>query len=217
MGIDNAHIFNHNITYSNANQLFEQIEKRTGKAVFNDIYNEEGNSLTYLPEGFSWLIFSADDGMNANDYIKNNLLLEFSTFNIGNNSGHFYINPFVIENSLPEAYLLRWWDTKSMCDLIREQGLKTFEEYDLFNHLGSYVLKYHREMQPHIQKMGSTAMLTFCSDHHDEYIDHIEENWSFDDFISWGKKEFIYVEFKDLPLFDFPEKKTRLLQSFYLR
>ena len=44
MGIDNAHIFNHNIAYSNANQLFEQIEKRTGKAVFNDIYNEEGTT-----------------------------------------------------------------------------------------------------------------------------------------------------------------------------
>jgi hypothetical protein len=184
MGIDNAHIFNHNITYSNANKLFEQIEKRTGKAVFNDIYNEEGTCIKHLPEGFSGLLISTDDAMNADDYIKNNLLLEFSTINIGNGSGHFYINPFVIENSLPEPYLLRWWDTKSMCNLIREQVLKTFEEYDLFNHGGSYVLKYRLEMQPHIQKMGSTAMLTFCSDYHDEYMDHIEENWSFDDFIS---------------------------------
>ena len=214
MGIDNAHIFNHNIAYSNANQLFEQIKKRTGKAVFNDIYNKDGTSITQLPEGFSKLIISTDDAMDADDYIKKNLLLDFSTINIGNDSGHFYINPYVIENSLPEAYLLRWWDTKLMCDLIREQGLITFEEYQLFNDAGSYVLKYRREMQPPIQKMASTAMLTFCSDHHDQYVDHIEQNWSFDDFISWGKKEFIYVVFKDLPLFDFPEKKPDCYKVF---
>ena len=78
MGIDNAHIFNHNIAYSNANQLFEQIEKRTGKAVFNVIYNEDDITRTPLPEGFSGLINTTEDAMNADDYIKNNLLLEFS-------------------------------------------------------------------------------------------------------------------------------------------
>lgn len=214
MGIDNAHIFNHNIAYSNAKELFEQVEKRTGKAVFNDIYNEEDNTRTPLPEGFSGLIISTGDSMDADDYIKNNLLLEFSTINTGNDSGHFYINRYVMENSLPEAYLLRWWDTKSMCDLIRLQGLKTFEEYDLVNDAGTYVLRYRRQMQPYIQKMGSTAMLTFCSDYHDAYLDHIEESWTFDDFISWGKKEFIYVAFKDLPLFDFPEKKPDCYNVF---
>lgn len=214
MGIDNTHIFNHNIAYNNAKELFEQLEKRTGKVVFNDIFKKDHTKLTEVPEGFSGLIISTEDSMNVDDYIRKKKLLDFSTVNIGNDSGYLYINPFVIDNSLPEVYLLRWWDTKDMCDVIRKYGLKTFEEYNLFNNGGTYVLKYRKEMQSHIQKMGSTAMLTFCSDYHDTFIEHIEENWTFEDFISWGKKEFIYVEFKDLPLFDFPENKPDCYNVF---
>jgi hypothetical protein len=105
--------------------------------------------------------------------------------------------------------------------LIRLYGLMSFEEFDAENLTrqvnvmhGPYVLQKRKLMQPHIQKFGSTRMLTFCSDNHNEYMDHIAGNWTFDDFISWGKKEFIFVNFKDLPLFDLPENKPDCYNVF---
>lgn len=101
-----------------------------------------------------------------------------------------------------------------MCSLIRQYGLRTFEEYEAINATrqvdvcaGPYVLREREKVPSAIKKFGSTKMLTFCDDYHDEYLDFIAENWTFDDFVSWGKKELIFVEFEDLPLFDFPQEK----------
>ena len=46
-------------------------------------------------------------------------------------------------------------------------------QVDVMN--GPYMLKRRKEIQPQIQKLGSTARLTFCSDSYDKYIDHIEQ------------------------------------------
>jgi hypothetical protein len=214
MGIDNAHIFNHNMHYNNGNELMEKLRARTGLTVANAIMDNDGNYLEDIPGDFVGLVVSTDNSLTLNDYMERRELIEFSNKNAKEWSGYFYINPYVTENSLEDCYLYRWHDTAHMCRLIRQYGLLTFEEYEAINatrqmdvQSGPYVLKERCKMPSAIEKFGSSQMLTFCSDYHDEYCDHIAGNWTFEDFVSWGKKEFIFVGFKDLPLFDFPEKK----------
>jgi hypothetical protein len=213
MGIDNALILNHNMHYNNGNELMEKLRARTGLTVANAIMDNDGNYLQDIPGDFVGLLVSTDNSLTLNEYIERKELIEFQNKTAKEWSGSFYMNPYVMENSLEDCYLYRWHDTAHMCRLIRQYGLRTFEEYEVMNPkewglpAGCYVLKKRSKLPSAIEKFGSTQMLTFCSDYHDEYCDHIAENWTFDDFVSWGKKEFIFVEFKDLPLFDFPEKK----------
>jgi hypothetical protein len=175
-----------------------------------------GNDCNYIkdiPDDFVGLNVSTINSLSLDQYIERKELIEFHNKTATGWNGTFYINPYVMENSLDDCYLYRWDDTARMCRLIRQYGLRTFEEYEGMNPkewglpAGSYVLKERSKLPSAIDKFGSTQMLTFCSDYHDEYCDYIAENWTFEDFINWGKKEFIFVEFKDLPLFDFPEKK----------
>lgn len=221
MGIDNTHIFNHNIAYTNSKELFAQLEQRLGYSVVNLVYNKNNECAIDLPKAFDGIVICTDDGLTVDDYIKRNELLEFSRISTGNDNGGFYINSNVVENSLAEVNLLRWQQTAEMCTLIKEYGLTTFDYYcenkaDISVGIsgGVYLLEERKKMYPHIAKFGSTAMLTFCNDHHPEFLEHIANNWTFDDFVSWGKKEFIYIDFKDLQLFDFPEKKPAYYNVF---
>jgi hypothetical protein len=214
MGIDNAHILNHNMHYNNGNELMEKLRARTGLAVVNGIMDNNGNYLQDIPDDFVGLLVSTDNSLTLNEYIDRKELIEFNNKTAKEWSGSFYMNPFVMENSLEDCCLCRWNETAHMCRLIRQYGLLTFEEYEAINATkqmdvqgGPYVLKERSQLPSAIERFGSTHMLTFCSDYHNEFLDYIAENWTFDDFVSWGKKEFIFVEFKDFPSFDFPEKK----------
>ncbi len=102
MGIDNAHIFNHNLTYTNTNELYEQLKKRTGKSVFNDIRDEDYEYLTQHPEGFNGFILNTENSMTADDYIQKNILLEFDNIENDKYQGRFNLNRFVIDNNLEE-------------------------------------------------------------------------------------------------------------------
>lgn len=221
MGIDNAHIFNHNLKFTNAQELMEELEQRLGLPVVNNVYDVDGNRVKGYPEGFDGLVFNTEDGMTIQDYMDRSQLLVCNRISPQDDSGYFDINHHVLMNSLPKVYLYNWWPTMHMCKVIRQYGLQTFEEYQAkqitlevdFWH-GPYVLKQRLAIQPEIAIFGSTEMLTFCADHHSEYADHIAANWTFDDFVNWGKKEFIYVSFEDLPNFDFPENKTDCFNVF---
>ncbi|WP_148041952.1 hypothetical protein [Hanamia caeni] len=214
MGIDNAHIFNHNMHYNNGKELVQKLFERTGLVVFNSIMGNDCNYIKDIPDDFVGLNVSTINSLSLDQYLERKELIEFTNKTASGWNGTFYINPYVMKNSLDDCCLYRWDDTARMCWLIRQYGLRTFEEYDAINatrqmdvQSGPYVLKERCKMPSAIEKFGSTQMLTFCSDYHDEYCDHIAGNWTFEDFVSWGKKEFIFVGFKDLPLFDFPEKK----------
>jgi hypothetical protein len=221
MGLDTAHIFNHNIQYKHGAELLQQLEKRLGKPLLNVQYDSKNNYPTKLPKNFDGYIISTENNTTIEHIIETTDLLEFDAINPQKNAGHFEINPFVIMNSLTEVYMLRWWQTAEMCKLIREFGMQTKEYYEAKDipmlvgySSGCYMLELRKKIQPFIQQLGSTKMLSFCADHHTIYADYIAANYTFDDFVSWGKKEFIYVEFKDLHLFDFPEKKPDCYNVF---
>lgn len=214
MGIDNAHIYNHNMHYTGAKELMQKLTERTGLPVFNSIYDEEYNCVQKEPDDFVGFSVITHSSLTLQDYIDRKELLEFENTTSEGWSGYLYINPFVIKNSLDDCYLYRWNHTVHMCRLIRQYGLRTFKEYedcratlltDVWH--GPYVVEARRGLPSAIKRFGSTKMLTFCSDFHDEFLHFISENWTFDDFVSWGKKELIFVTFEDLPYFDFPETK----------
>jgi hypothetical protein len=214
MGIDNAHIFNHNMHYNNGKELMQKLCERTGLVVSNSIMGNDCNYIKDILDDFVGLNISTINSLSLDQYIERKELIEFHNKTDSGWNGTFYINPYVMENSLEDCYLHRWHDTAHMCRLIRQYGLLTFKEYEAIDatrqvdvHTGPYVLKERSKLPYAVDKFGSTQMLTFCSDYHDVYCDHIAENWTFEDFVSWGKKEFIFVEFEELPLFDFPDKK----------
>lgn len=221
MSIDTAQIFNHNIQYQNGAQLLQQLQLRLGKPVLNCIYINDNELLTELPNDFDGYVIYTENNTTIDYSIEKLDLLDFNLKSSEDDRGHFYINQFVIDNSLPEVFNPRWQFTFEMCNLIKDFGLRNFEDYEseqLSNmvdySLGYFLLKKRAEMQPNIAKFGSSKMISFCSDYHDDYLEHIANNWSFEDFVSWGKKEFIYVEFKDLHLFDFPENKPDYYNVF---
>lgn len=221
MGIDTAQIFNHNIQYQNGAELLQQLQLRLGKPVLNCIYDNDNKLLTELPNDFDGYVIYTNHNTTIDYSIEKLDLLDFDLISTQKIRGHFYINQFVIYNSLPEIFRPRWQFNFEMCNLIKDFGLRNFEDYDkeelseLIDHsFGYHLLKERIKMQPSIAKFGSSKMISFCSDYHDVYLDHIANNWSFEDFVSWGKKEFIYVEFKDLHLFDFPEKKPDYYNVF---
>jgi len=200
--------------YNNGKELMQKLCERTGLVVFNSIMGKDCNYIKDIPDDFVGLNVSTINSLSLDQYIGRKELIEFHNKASSGWNGSFYMNPYVMENSLDDCYLYRWQDTAHMCNLIRQYGLRSFEEYvaiDATRQIdvcgGPYVLKEREKIRQVIEKFGSTQMLTFCSDYHDEYCDHIAENWMFDDFVSWGKKEFIFVEFEDLPLFDFPERE----------
>lgn len=221
MGVDTAQIFNHNIQYQNSAQLLQQLQLHLGKPVTNLIYNSACECLTKLPEDYNGYIISTENNTTIENAIEALELLDFTYKSPEDDSGYFYINPFLIENSLSQIQIPRWQFTAEMCRVIRDFGLHNFDYYeaedvtrmvDYSN--GCYLLESRKSMQTHIAKFGSTKMISFCCDYHDVYLEHIANNCSFDDFVSWGKKEFIYVEFKDLHSFDFPEKKPDYYNVF---
>ena len=173
------------------------------------------NHIQKAPDDFIGLVVNTDKSLTLQDYIDANELIQFENQIAENRwDGFIYINPYVMENNLPDCYLGRWNHTAEMCNLISQYGLRTFEEYkadDLHRQGGvgggAYLLEDRKKIPSAVSKFGSKQLLTFCDDYHDEYLDYIAENWTFEDFISWGKQEFIFVEFEDLPFFDFPEKK----------
>jgi hypothetical protein len=130
MGLDTAYIFNHNIQYKHGAELLQQLEKRLCKPVLNVQYDSEYNCLTKLPKNFDGYIISTENNTTIEHIIETTDLLEFDAINPQNNTGDFSINPFVIKNSLAEVYMLRWWQIKDMCKLIRKFGLQTKQHYE---------------------------------------------------------------------------------------
>ena len=195
MGVDTAQIFNHNIQYQNSAQLLQKLQIRLNKPVTNVMYNSAYECLTKLPEDYDGYICNTENSTTVEDTIKTKKLLEFNCINPQDTRGYFYINHFVIKNLLPPTEIYRWQFTAEMCRVIRDFGLHNFDYYeaedvtrmvDYSN--GCYLLESRKSMQTHIAKFGSTKMISFCCDYHDVYLEHIANNCSFDDFVSWGEK-----------------------------
>ncbi|SFP93644.1 hypothetical protein [Parafilimonas terrae] len=167
MGIDNAHIFNHNIKFTTANELTAELSKRTGLPVFNDIYDANGKCVKEVPDDYLGLTIPTDNSQTLQDYIDKKTLLEFHNKTKEHWTEVFCINHFVMDD-LPDIYLGRWNDTADMCRLIRKYGLHSLEEYKQQNlHLqvgimnGPYILEYRKRAPAEMKKFGATQMLTF--------------------------------------------------------
>jgi len=211
MGIDRANIINHKLHYTNAATLIKQLEQCFQLPVCVSSICDDDDKTTNPPKGFDGLSIYTENGATLDEWIDEKQLLDFSRIGSDKESGYFYINLYVMAISLDETYMGRWHNIRKMVTGIKEYGLKSFADYNMPNGIiseateGLYILQMRENAWPHIKNTGATAMVTLCDDHHPEFLDHIADNWTFEDFISWGKKDFIFVDFKDLAGFDFPE------------
>jgi hypothetical protein len=216
MGIDRSNIINHKLHYTNAATLINQLEQCFQLPVCVSSMYDDYDKTTHPPDEFDGLSIYTKNGATLDEWILKKELLEFDRVAPHDPRGFFYMNPHIMKMSLEETYMCRWYGVRDMCSTIKEYGLKKYADYNITKGLvtnaagGSFILQMRENAWPHIKKTGATAMLTFCDDYHSQYVDQIEEHWSFDDFISWGKKDFIFVDFKDLANFDFPETKPEM-------
>lgn len=98
MGIDNALIFNHDMQYSNGNELMKKLNARTGLHVVNVIMGNNCNYIQNIPDDFVGLMAGTDNLLNLDQYIQEKKLIEFSNKTSEKWIGSFYINPSVMAN-----------------------------------------------------------------------------------------------------------------------
>jgi hypothetical protein len=200
MGIDLTRLANHSMYYNRADKLLEQIEAKTGFRV--NIVQEVNGKYQYTPDGSGWVVH-IEEGKTLQRQMDENDLIQFDRRNEKLEREYFYINPYVIHYYAEDFYLGRWSAVKYLADNIREEGLPSSENYD--SHTSGWQLRNRKKYFEYCETLGTTASVIFCDDKHQEWLDHfVDEKWTFEQFVEWGKKEFVFANFNELKDFNFP-------------
>lgn len=215
MGIDPVHIINHKLAYKKPEEFIQKLKEATdydtfvGRIAVSKIVEE-----IRPPENFvGWVTYLEDNDTLEERELNRESLREFYLQNNTDDEINFYINPHCFDLSGEPFYMGRWFEVKYIADYIREHGIPDKNYY--IREDANYIFKNRKNLFEYAQQFGSTAMVTFCSDKHQEWLDvFIEENWTLEQFIAWGKKELIYVKFQDLVHFDFPDNNPDYYNVF---
>ncbi len=211
MGIDLARICNHNLHFNNQVQFVNNLSKAFNCNVVPHYTNDENligaDGAMYLDEV---------DDKTVQDVIDDKDIVSMHVTNskTPNEYDLFYINPFVAEFSQDEYYIGRWNTVKHIADELKENGFPNKAFYE--TNKDDYWFLNRKKYYDFIKTIGGTQSVIFCDDKHQEWLDYFADNYTIDDYIEWGKKELIFVEFKDLIDFDFPEKKPDYHNVFIL-
>lgn len=206
MGKDPIHIFNHTLSIKNTTEFIQQLKVITGHEVFIGRMSVcKTVSESFPPPDFTgWYTLLEDDETLGNMFSKNGHLF-FSSLGLDEYI-EIYVYQYCICFSGEQFYMGRWFEIQSMADAIRLHGSlvpKYYESTEMKN-VSNYLLN-RKNLFDYSRQFGSTIMVTLCEDIHQKAIANlVVNNWSIESFIEWGKKELIYVNFQDLPQFDFP-------------
>ncbi|MCB0508007.1 MAG: hypothetical protein R2739_02885 [Chitinophagales bacterium] len=206
MGIDAAHIINHQLTFSNAEEFIHQLKAVTGFGTFiKRIRVAKNIEEIHPPANFmGWITHLEDDEILDQKIAEDG----FRSFYLNGSSKQisFEINPYCMELQSDEFYMGRWSSVKYMATYIRENGLPNKADYIHDDNL--YMFKNRKNLYEYAQQFGTTEMITFCENKHQEWLDFFyDEKWSLRQFIEWAKKELVFVNFHELNQFDFPEQR----------
>lgn len=211
MGIDITRICNHNLHFTNQEQFVNNLSNAFNCQVVPYYTNDEkligADGSMYLED---------TDDKTVQDIIDKKDVLSLNIINSKTTNGYdyFYINPFVAEFSQDEYYVGRWHSVKHFAKELKEKGFPTKQFYE--TNQDDYWFLNRKKYYDFIKPIGGTQSVIFCDDHHQKWLDYFADNWTIEDFIEWGKKDFIFIEFKDLVHFDFPEKKPEYYNVFIL-
>lgn len=213
MGIDPAHIINHDLYFKHTDELIKNISQRTNLPVFTEMwYFKSGTPEVEAPDDFKGWTIHSEEGQSLQQHFEEGNMLEFILKGLTMEDFHLYINPLAAEIRFEDFYMGRWFEVKYLADWIKDNGIPSLQDYAQTNSELPYMLQNRKRLYEYAKNLGTTKMITFCSDKHQEWLDYFFKNkWGIEDFINWGKEKFIYVEFKDLPYFSFPES----LENYY--
>lgn len=211
MGVDLTRLSNHSMHYFNAEELLHQIEINTDYSVCE--VKEVKGRYRYPSDGFDGWLVHVEEGKTLQQHIDGKDLIEFSRRNEKLDWESFYVSPYVLRYTREDFYLGRWTAVKHLADHIREQGLPSPEHYR--SHPCGWQLENRKNYFDYCKKLGTTHSVVFCDDKHQEWLDYfVEETWTFQQFIEWGKNEFLFVNFRDLTQFRFPTAKDDYYNIF---
>ena len=215
MGIDPVHIINHKLAYKKPEEFISKLKVATGFDIFiGRIAVTENVEEIRPPENFTgWVTYLEDNETLEERELNNESLKEYFLHNNTDDNIDFYVNPYCFELNGEPFYMGRWFQVKYMADFIKEHGIPDKKYYE--NENADFIFRNRKNLFEYAQQFGTTAMVTFCYDKHQEWLDlFIGEKWTIEQFVAWGKKELIYVEFQDLIHFNFPENNPEHYNVF---
>ena len=218
MNTDNTHLIKHNLTYKTASELVNEIESKWHYPVFIEINTSD--RFVEAPKDFEGYILEVNDRDGLQEAIDNkDLISGHLKTSEGKKYNNIYINQHVTDYGADEMYMGKWNQTAQMCNWIRKFGMEIPENISNENipweyHSGPLLLQWRKVCYQYIQRFGASEMITFCCNKNREWFGHMGKGWTMEDFIAWGKKELIYVEFKDLANFVFPKLEPDYYRVF---
>lgn len=205
MGIDAVHILNHKLAYKEPEEFLRKLKTATGYDSFVGRMSISKPVKEVLPPpGYTgWQTYLEDDE-TLEEKVTND---GFRSFYLSGTEHpvELEVNPDCMELSSEPFYMGRWSGIKYMADFIRENGIPDKDYYTRED--AWYMLKNRKNLFEYTRQFGTSSMITFCCDKHQEWLDYFHvEKWSLEQFIQWGKEKLIYVNFHDLAHFVFPEQ-----------
>jgi hypothetical protein len=211
MGIDLTRLANHAMYYTDAVEMVQKIEAKTGYPVWVSL--AENGSWPEPPPTFKGWRHYVDEGKTLQQQLNEHDLITFVRTNEKGEEEDFELSPYLIDFYSEDFYFGRWFQVQHFADEIREHGLPSPGNYHL--HPAEWQLQQRKNYFDYCMKLGSTASVIFCDDLHQEWLEYCYEDlWTLDQFVEWGKKEFIFVRFADLVSFDFPKSKPDYYNVF---
>ena len=218
MNIDNTHLIKHNLRYKTADELVEQITTKWNYPVFIEINTSD--RFVEAPKNFEGYILEVNDRDSLQEAMDNKDLISghFKTLS-GKKCNNIYINEHLTEYDADEMYLGKWNQTAQMCNWIRKFGMHipetlAIEKLSWEYHSGPLLLQWRKVCYQYIKRFGAKEMITFCCNKNLEWYNHMGNGWTMEDFVSWAKKEMIYVDFSDLTNFVFPTQEPDYYKVF---
>jgi|GEM_PF-3671132 len=162
------------------------------------------------------------DGSMHFEAIDNVKELLTDTLKIGENSSpkNVFINRGLLSLGLDKRYMETWDSVAHMCKWVKRYGMSMPDTVTNLKYLpadcynGPFVLEYRKQCYQQLQSFDAEKLITFCDQKNPTWASYRAKGWQIEDFINWAKKELIYVQFKDLPTFNFPQSNRDYYRVF---
>jgi len=131
-----------------------------------------------------------------------------------------YINKDLLRLGTNKDYMDSWESVEQMCRWVKLYGMSMPEDVkderyvpaNCYN--GAHVLEYRKHLYQYLRELGVSEIITFCNEMNPSWKTYRSKGWEMADFIEWGKKELIYVNFSGLATFEFPKEEPDYYRVF---
>lgn len=209
MGIDLTRLGNHSLIYTNAEEMLQQLTAKTGLPVRIIPEKDWGKGL----DDYTGWVIHTEDEKTVQQLLDEKDLITIVGRPYEPGQVDLHLNPFVHDYYSDAFYIGRWHQMKYLADSIREHGLPLPKDYS--THSATWQLQQRKNYYEACQPLGTTASVIFCGDVHEDWLDYFtDEAYTLEQFVEWGKRDFIFVSFQDLERFTFPSRQLDYYNVF---